>query len=193
MRSTRAYLPAVTTRSNLKMLGWQILANYVVRNADCHSKNIALYYTDLSDVAYTPAYDIVTTRAYPRYAQNPPGLSMEGRKTWAPGKSIEQFFKTRLGIAPRDYATMVERLCESAVVVGRELIEAARNDSRWRPVAKQMTQAWNEGMASLRSVKGETRFKGLTAAIATAGTPDPLPPESSPAVGRSNTGPALGR
>ena len=161
LRATRAYLPAAAMRSSLEQLGWQILTNFVVRNADCHSKNIALYYTDLNDIAYTPAYDIVTTQAYPRFAQNPPGLSIEGRKTWAPGKSLEQFFKTRLGISPRDYTTMVDRLCESAVDTGRELIEAARNENRWRPVAKQMTRVWNEGMASLRSVKSETRFKKL--------------------------------
>jgi serine/threonine-protein kinase HipA len=185
LRATRAYLPTAATRSGLEHLGWQILTNYVVRNADCHAKNIALYYIELTDIAYTPVFDIVTTQAYPRYAENPPGLSIEGRKTWAPGKSLEQFFKTRLGIAPRDYTTMVERLCESAVEVGRELIEAARNEDRWRPVAKQMTQVWNEGMASLRSVKRETRFKGLTAAMAGAGFSDPIPPESPPAVGRS--------
>jgi serine/threonine-protein kinase HipA len=185
LRATRAYLPAAATRGGLEQLGWQILTNYVVRNADCHAKNIALYYTELADIAYTPAYDIVTTQAYRRYAENPPGLSIEGRKTWAPGKSLEQFFKTRLGIAPRDYASMVERLCESAVEVGCELIEAARNEDRWRTVAKQMTQVWNGGMASLRSVKSETRFKGLTAAIAAAGFSDPSPSESSPAVGRS--------
>jgi serine/threonine-protein kinase HipA len=185
LRATRAYLPAAATRGGLEQLGWQILTTYVVRNADCHAKNIALYYIELTDIAYTPVFDIVTTQAYPRYAENPPGLSIEGRKTWAPGKSLEQFFKTRLGIAPRDYATMVERLCESAVEVGRELIEAARNEDRWRPVAKQMTQVWNEGMASLRSVKRETRFKGLTAAMTAAGFSDPIPPESPPAIGRS--------
>jgi serine/threonine-protein kinase HipA len=185
LRATRTYLPAAATRGSLEHLGWQILTNYVVRNADCHSKNIALYYTRLNDVAYTPAYDIVTTQAYPRYTQSPPGLSIEGRKTWAPGKSLGQFFKTRLGIAPREYTTMVDRLCESAVDTGRELTEAARNDNRWRPVAKQMMQVWNEGMASLRSIKSETRFKGLTAAIAAAGFSDQTPPESPPAIGRS--------
>lgn len=185
LRATRAYLPAANTRAGLEQLGWQILTNFVVRNADCHAKNIALYYTELTDVAYTPAYDIVTTQAYPRYAENPPGLSIEGRKTWAPGKSLEQFFKIRLGIAPRDYATMVERLCESTVEVGREIVETARNESRWRSVAKQMTQVWNEGMASLRSVKSERRYKGLTDAIAAAGFSDPTPHEPSPAVGRS--------
>jgi len=35
------------------------------------------------------------------------------------------------------------RLCESAVEVGKEVIEASKNEPRWRPVAKQMVHAWN--------------------------------------------------
>jgi serine/threonine-protein kinase HipA len=151
--ATRAYIPSGMIRAQLEQLGWHILTNYVLRNADCHSKNIALYYTQPGDVGYTPVYDIIATQAYPRYATNPPGLSIGGRKTWAPGKSLESFFKARLGIAPADYKSMLEQLCESAVETGREMIEAARNEPRWRDITKQMLHAWNEGMASVRSVR----------------------------------------
>lgn len=185
LKATRPYLPASSLRTQMEQLGWHIIANYVVRNADCHSKNIALYYTDRTDVRYTPVYDVVTTQAYPRHARNPPGLTIEGRRTWAPGNSLERFFKMRLGISPRDYHQMVERLCESAVEVGRELIQAAQNDDRWRPIAKQMVHAWNEGMGSLRSVKGEQRLRSLSGDIAAAGFSDPIPPEPAPAIGRS--------
>jgi serine/threonine-protein kinase HipA len=177
LNATRAYLPTARVRSQLERLGWLLLTNYVVRNVDCHAKNIALYYTSLTDVGYTPAYDIVTTQAYPRYALNPPGLSISGRQTWAISKTLEQFFNTRLGIPPRQYAEMLERLCESAVSVGQEVIEAAKNAPRWRTVAKQMLHAWNEGMASLRSPKSAVQFRGLDAAIAAAGFSGPQPPE----------------
>ncbi len=176
LNATRAYLPATRVRAQLEQFGWQLLANYVVRNADCHAKNIALYYTSLADVSYTPAYDIVTTQAYPRYANNPPGLSIDGRQTWAAGKVLERFFNARLGIAPRQYAEMVERLCESAIQVGADVIEAARNEPRWRPVAKQMVHAWNEGTALLRDPKRAVRAGGLDTAIAAAGFSDPEPP-----------------
>lgn len=169
--ATRVYLPAERAYAQQVQLGWHVLANYVVRNADCHSKNIALHYTQRSDVAYTPVYDIVTTQAYPRYATNPPGLSVGGRKAWAPGKSLETFFKSRLGISPREYAAMVEQLCDSAVAVGREMIEVSKNETRWRESTAQMLHAWNDGMASLRSVRSERRFKGLTADIEAAGLP----------------------
>jgi len=158
----------------------------VVRNADCHAKNIALYYTSLADVAYTPAYDIVSTQAYPRYASNPPGLSIDGRKTWAPGKSLERFFNARLGIAPRDYAEMVERLCESAVAVSHEMVEAANNETQWHGIVKQMLHAWNDGMASLRSPKQALHFKGLSSVIAAAGFSDPEPADNTrQVIGRS--------
>ncbi len=185
LRATRAYLPSGAARGQLGQLGWHLLSNYVVRNADGHAKNIALYYTQLADVAYTPAYDIVTTQAYPRYATNPPGLSIEGRKTWAPGKSLENFFKARLGIAPPEYKQMLERLCESAVEVGREMIAAAKNEPRWHDIAKQMLHAWNEGMASVRSARKDTKLKGLTEYIEAAGFSDPTPPERPRVIGRS--------
>ncbi|MHB1272513.1 MAG: hypothetical protein ACYCZD_07025 [Rhodanobacter sp.] len=140
---------------------------------------VALYYTALADVAYTPVYDVVTTQAYPRYATNPPGLSIEGRQTWAPGKSLERFFNARLGIAPRDYAQMVERLCESTVEVGREVIEVAKDEPQWRNIAKQMVHAWNEGTNALRSPKRDAGYRGLDAAIEAAGFSDPEPPEPS--------------
>lgn len=185
LKTTRPYLPAETARAQLERLGWYILTTYVVRNADLHSKNIALYYSTRADIAYTPAYDIVTTQAYPRFAANSPALAIEGRKTWSAGKSLEQFFKARLGIAPRDYAKMVERVCESAVEVGREVIAAARNDDRWREIAGRMLHAWNDGMASLRSAKMEEKYRGLSREIRAAGFPDPPPPEPPAVIGRS--------
>ena len=186
LSATRAYVPAAAMREQLERFGWHLLTNYVVRNADCHAKNIALYYTGLKDVAYTPVYDIVTTQAYPRYATNPPGLPVEGRQTWAVGRTLERFFKARLNIAPKHYAEMVERLCESAVEVGHEVIEAAKNEPRWHTVAKHMVYAWNEGMASLRSPKSSIVFKGLDEAIVQAGFSELAKPESGrELIGRS--------
>ena len=184
--ATRPYIPSALLRSQREHLGWHLLTNYVVRNADCHSKNIALAYTSLNDVAFTPVYDLVTTQAYPRFASNPPGLSIGGRQTWTPGRSLEMFFNGVLGISPRQYAVMVETLCESAVVVGREVIEAAKNEPAWRDVAKHMVHAWNVGMETLRSAKSAPHYRGLEAEIEAAGFSGPLTPEPSRTqVGRS--------
>lgn len=158
----------------------------MVRNADCHAKNIALFYSSLSDVGFTPVYDLVTTQAYPRFASNPPGLSVGGRQTWTPGRSLETFFKAVLGIAPSKYAAMLEQLCESAVEVGNEVIEAAKNEPAWRDVAKHMVHAWNEGMETVRSPKAVPHFRGLDSAIEGAGFSGPRKPEHSrEVIGRS--------
>jgi serine/threonine-protein kinase HipA len=178
LNAARAYLlDRNIVRQQLEYLGWHLLTNYVVRNADCHTKSVALFYTSVDDVAFTPVYDIVTTQAYPRYAANPPGLPIDGRKTWAAGKTLERFFNTRMGIAPRQYAQMVEALCDSAVAVGHELIEAARNETQWHTVAKHMLHAWDDGMASLRSPKKSLKFEGLKPAIEAAGFSAPEPAE----------------
>ncbi|CAG4892744.1 type II toxin-antitoxin system HipA family toxin [Paraburkholderia gardini] len=192
VNAAKAYLlQRDSLRLQLEQLAWHLLTNYVVRNADCHTKNVALFYTSVDDIAFTPAYDIVTTQAYPRFAANPPGLPVDGRKTWAAGKTLERFFNTRAGIAPRVYATMVEALCDSAVSVGHEVIAAANNEPQWRTVAKQMLHAWNEGMESLRSPRKSVHFKGLTSAIEAAGFSDPEPAEPPrKVVGRS---PLLGK
>jgi serine/threonine-protein kinase HipA len=42
------------------------------------------------------------------------------------------------------------------------MIEAARNEPRWHDITKQMLHAWNEGMASVRSVRNDAKLKGLT-------------------------------
>ena len=192
LNAARAYLlDRDRVREQLQQLGWHLLTNYVVRNADCHTKNVALFYTSVDDVAFTPVYDIVTTQAYPRFAANPPGLPIDGRKTWAAGKALERFFNTRMGIAPRQYAQMVEALCDSAVAVGHEMIEAARNQTQWRTVAKHMLHAWDDGIASLRAPKKSLQFKGLRPAIEAAGFSDPEPPERTrEVIGRS---PLLGK
>ncbi|QGZ65606.1 type II toxin-antitoxin system HipA family toxin [Paraburkholderia acidisoli] len=172
LNATKPYIGAAVWRREAEQLGWQLITNYVVRNADCHAKNIALLYAHIDDVVYTPAYDIVTTQAYPRFANNPPGLSIDGRKTWAPGKTLERFFNTRLGIAPKRYREMVEAVCDSAVSTGKDLAEAAKNDTRWHWIARQMLHAWNEGMASLRSAKPQVALKALTPVIEAAGFSD---------------------
>ena len=162
-------------RQQVERFAWHLLTNYVVRNADGHTKNLAVYYSGHDDVAYTPVYDIITTQAYARYADNPPGLAVSGRKTWAPGNTLEKFFKARLGIAPRRYFEMVEALCDSAVDVGREMIEAQRNDTRWSQMTANMLHAWNDGMESLRSPKKRGALRPLTADIQAAHLPNAEP------------------
>lgn len=55
---------------------------------------------------------------------------------------------------------------------GKAVAEAAKNDTRWHWVAKQMLHAWNEGMASLRSAEPQVALRALTPVIEAAGFSD---------------------
>jgi serine/threonine-protein kinase HipA len=59
----RAYFDADAWQAQSRRLAWLILSTYVVRNADCHSKNIALMYTNARDVEFTPRSPRRPTRA----------------------------------------------------------------------------------------------------------------------------------
>jgi serine/threonine-protein kinase HipA len=185
VKAARAYFTGTGWAAQSRRLAWLLLSTYVVRNADCHTKNIALLYTGVDDVAFSPVYDMVTTQAYPRYASNPPALSIEGRKTWMPGTTLSRFFGTRLNIPAAEYERMVEALCDAAVDTGKEVIAAAKKRPEWRSVAKNMVHAWNDGVEAMRSRKPGVKRRGLAAAIKAANFSAADKPPREEKLGRS--------
>src|SRR5487761_55018 len=182
LKATEAYLPDDTRQAQLERLGYHLLINFVVRNADCHSKNIALYYTSLDDVAFTPVYDLLTTQAYDGFRDSTPGLSIEGRKTWIPGKTLPHFFASRLGVPSRRYSQMLEELCDSAIAVGRELAKLASSEKRWRGIIKNMLYAWDQG---IQDVRNPSSAVSLAPVIEKAGFSDYDNPAAAPRAGES--------
>jgi serine/threonine-protein kinase HipA len=182
LKATEAYLPDATRQTQLERLGYHLLTNFVVRNGDSHSKNIALYYTSLDDVAFTPVYDLVTTQAYDGFRDGTPGLSIEGRKTWIPGKTLPHFFTSRLGISSRQYSQMLEELCDSAVEVGRELAKLASSEKRWRSIIKNMLHAWDRG---IQDVRNSNSTVSLAPVIKKAGFSEFDKPMPAPRTGES--------
>jgi serine/threonine-protein kinase HipA len=194
LKATEAYLPDATRQSQLELLGYHLLTNFVVRNADCHSKNIALYYTSLDDVAFTPVYDLVTTQAYDSFRDSTPGLSIEGRKTWIPGKTLPHFFTSRLGISSRRYSQMLEELCDSAVDVGRELTKLARSEKRWRGIIKNMLHAWERGIQGVRNPNSTVSLARLIEGAGFSDYDRPAPAErtgESPLLGKRRSSPRV--
>jgi serine/threonine-protein kinase HipA len=186
LKATAVYLPDASRQAQLERLGYHILANFVVRNADCHSKNIALYYTGLDDVAYTPVYDLVTTQAYDGMRDRNPGLSIEGRKSWDPGKTLSKFFLQRLGIGQRRYQQMLDELCDAVVSTAHELIALSLENDEWTVIVRNMLWAWDQAMQSVRQ-PGSTLSLGPVIRNAGLGPPDRPPP-----VTRTGESPLLG-
>ena len=166
VNAAAAYLPSDRKREQFEVLAQHILATYVLRNADCHSKNVALVYKSLEDVAFAPVFDMVTVTAYPEYAHSAPGMSIEGRKTWNPGKSLERFLLVRLGVSPKKQAEMLEKLADATVDVSKRVQEAQKQHPQFGDVGNAMLHCWNEGLTSLQGSRKTVR---VSKAIETLG------------------------
>lgn len=168
-----------------------LLLTYALRNADCHTKNIALLYSSRQQIELAPIYDMLTITVYDDYAKNPPGMPVEGRSTWIPGKALERFLQTRCHLKPAQTHARIERICEAIVQVTPQVIDAAATYPAFHETGKRMLHAWNDGMNSLRLQKTWS-LPSLAPSIAAAKFSEPAPakPSKVDKVGRS---PLLGR
>lgn len=175
----------------LSQLADLLLLTYALRNADCHTKNIALLYTSREHIALAPVYDMLTITVYDDYAKNPPGMPLEGRSTWAPGKALERFLQVRCGVMPAQVKERTERICEAIVRVTPQVVEATQRYPAFHETGKRMLHAWNAGMNSLRLHKTWS-LPSLGQAIEQARLSDmkPIAPTPREKVGRS---PLLGK
>ena len=174
----------------LSHLGNQLLLTYALRNADCHTKNIALLYQNRNDVRLAPVYDMLTITVYDDYCKNPPGMSVNGRSTWSPGKSLVLFLQTSCGIGAQETCTRVERICEAMVDVSPEVVRAARHYTSFELIGPRMLHMWNEGMNSLRLQKSWS-LPTLTDEITQEGWAEVAMPKApaKPKIGRSQLSP----
>ena len=136
-----------------------LLLTYALRNADCHSKNLALLYTSRNDARLAPAYDFFTTSVYAGYRDNPPGVSFMGKKTWLPGKTLARFITANFNISEREQKEIVERISDAVADTApavREMMDGL--PPGFRDTGKRMLAAWSEGVSLLR----ESRMYGLS-------------------------------
>jgi serine/threonine-protein kinase HipA len=124
-----------------------------MRNADCHSKNVALLYTSRTDARLAPAYDFLTTSVYEGYQNNPPGISFMGKKTWLPGKTLGKFITTYFGISLREQKEIVERISDGVSDVALAVRGLMKNLPGFKETGKRMLAAWSEGINLLRNTR----------------------------------------
>ncbi len=184
-KAVRAHVSGRDHYETLQKLTALLLLTYAVRNADCHSKNIALVYTSRKDASLAPAYDFFTTSVYGGYQHNPPGISFMGKKTWLSGKTLARFITANFGIPEREQKEMVERISDSVSDTAPAVREMMNGLAGFKDTGKRMLSAWNEGVNQLR----DSRMYGLSpwkSNPAFKGISDPPKLENLPTVvGRS--------
>jgi serine/threonine-protein kinase HipA len=149
-RAVRDHVPGGRQYETFQRLTATLLLTYALRNADCHSKNIALLYTSRADVHLSPAYDFLTTSVYAGYQNNPPGIAFLGKKTWTPGKNLSRFIAATFGTPPREQSAILERISDSIADTVPLVRDKMAELPEFRDIGKRMLLAWQEGTTGLR-------------------------------------------
>ncbi|MFP5234309.1 MAG: type II toxin-antitoxin system HipA family toxin [Acidobacteriota bacterium] len=169
-KAVRSHVPGPTQYETFQKLTAMLLLTYALRNADCHSKNIALLYTSRNDARLAPAYDLFTTAVYAGYQHNPPGISFMGKKTWLPGKTLARFITAHFGIPEKEQKQIVERISDAVSDTAPAVREMMKRLSGFQDTGKRMLVAWNEGIEQLRDSrmyamipwKSSSAFEGIS-------------------------------
>lgn len=185
-KAVRDHVPVENRARTFRQMAVLLLLTYALRNADCHAKNVALLYTGHDDVHLAPAYDMITTAAYPDYANNPPGIQLAGKKTWTPGKVLHQFISAVFGLPLREQAGIVDQIASAMADIGPMLRTAMEEHPGFVEIGKRMLQAWQEGITGLRD-RRIYALGGAELGDAFTGFPDPKPTRTERSViGRSD-------
>lgn len=173
-RLVRDYVEPEHLRQSNERLAVTLLLTFALGNADCHTKNLGFIYTHQNDVEVAPIYDMLTILAYDRYANNPPGMYVDGRKSWDMSKALWRYLQQHLGLDPSMQRQLVDRVCTAVDSVVPELKHHIKNTKGFEQVGLRMLWEWNEGMKRLQP----RRTFALTDWVASAeaeGLPQPMP------------------
>lgn len=144
------YLPPEQFHNNAIRLFKLLLLNYAIHNADAHLKNFALIYTSPGDVTLAPVYDILTVTAYGEYAKNIPGLTLEGKKIWACGRSLHKFATQRLNLSAQIRAEALASVTGALRATFPDIHAYAEKFPRFRETAKRMVDEWERGIVGIQ-------------------------------------------
>lgn len=149
-RLVRDYVPPAGRLRSNEQLAVTLLLTFALGNADCHTKNLAFLYEDLNSVRVAPVYDMLTILAYDRYANNPPGMYVDGRKDWDSMKPIWRFLQQHLGVEPARQRELVDCVCTAVAATVPELKHHIRTTPGFAEVGSRMLWEWNAGMRRLQ-------------------------------------------
>lgn len=152
-RAVRDHVPGENQVATFRHLATLLLLTYAVRNADCHAKNLSLLYTKRADVHISPVYDVITTRVYAGYQDNPPGISFMGRKTWTPGKTLARFIAATFGVPVKVQSEIVEAIGDAVSDTAPLVRAAMKKYQDFGDLGARMLVTWNEGVSSLRDAR----------------------------------------
>ncbi len=149
-KAVRTHVDGKYHYETFRKLATVLLLTYALRNADCHSKNLALLYTSRNDARLAPVYDFFTTSVYAGYQHNPPGIGFMGKKTWLPGKTLAKFITANFNISEREQKEIIEQISDAIADTAPAVREMMDGLAGFKDTGKRMLVAWSEGVKLLR-------------------------------------------
>lgn len=192
-RAARCVLDFVApehSQAAAEQLAAHVLLNFALGNADCHTKNLGLLYSNRQDVRLSPVYDLLSIRIYDRYVDNAPGMFLGGRKAWTPGKELPHFLQGVLGIDPPAQRRLVDGIASALSDVMPALLRHHRDTPGFTPWAAHMAHEWNIGLQRIAWISKQVPPD--LAGIARTGGLEPVAARAVPAK-RTGESELLGR
>lgn len=145
----KQYLPLDRWPDEAETLFRLFVLNCAIRNGDAHLKNFAVIYDDVTAAPkLAPVYDLVTTVAYNKNDQM--ALTLDGSPYWPTRKKLEKLGATRCGLSDKKIKEIFEST-QTGISSALEEMHAYANDHRaFAPIAEKMSNAWTDGIASLK-------------------------------------------
>ena len=175
-RLVRDFVPPQGRRSSNEQLAVTLLLTYALGNSDCHTKNLAFLYSGFDDVRVAPIYDMLTILAYDSYADNPPGMFIDGRKSWTNLKPVWHFLQVYLGVEPPRQRELIELVCTAVAATVPELIRHMKHTPGFEELGARMLWHWNAGLNRL-SERISMQVPDVTRLANDAGVKEPSPPQ----------------
>lgn len=111
VRLTRDYVEPQLLRQANEQLAITLLLKYATENADCHAKNLGFICSRLNDVTVASVYNMLIILAYDQYSNNPPGIYIDGRRSWGTKAALWRYLQQHLGIDPSAQRALVDQVC----------------------------------------------------------------------------------
>ncbi len=136
------YRVVVKKRKDMQAFYKTVVMSYLLKNGDAHLKNFGvLYDSDMSNIRYSPAYDIVNTTVY--VFADRPALSLLGKKLWFSRKELIKFGIESCYLSKKEANTFYDE-CVSAVRFSIDDIrEYIVTNPHFETIGLRMVNTWN--------------------------------------------------
>jgi serine/threonine-protein kinase HipA len=137
-------IPGAEMQSNLEAAYRMLVTNVALRNGDAHLKNFALLFEDASKGPFTlsPAYDMVTTKAY--IENDMMAMTLGGSKRWPKPKALLAL-GARARLSPAKAKEIIQEVADAVAEVMPVML-ADFKERGMAEVGASIATYWNEGL-----------------------------------------------